>query len=52
MKNKKTISKVSQSFNKASGPKLKNQVNPEVKEKKKTSHNNFYRALEAFSDCV
>ena len=52
MKDKKTISKTNQTLNPTSKQKLENQVNSIKKSKNKVNHNNFHRALEAFSDCV
>ena len=51
MKIKKTISKLKQTQTDSSKTKLESEVKIQSEEKK-INHNNFHRALEAFSDCV
>ena len=52
MKSKKTNPQPSQAQTVTSKSKLETQVKTHSKEIKKINHNNFHRALEAFSDCV
>jgi len=52
VKSKKTNSKLNQAQTEASKSKLESEVKIQSKEKAKINHNKFYRALEAFSDCV
>ena len=52
MKRKKTNSKLNQAQTDVSKSKLESEVKIQSKEKAKINHNKFYRALEAFSDCV
>jgi|TARA_B110000902_G_scaffold89531_1_gene106388 hypothetical protein len=52
VKSKKTNSKLNQAQTDASKSKPESEVKIQSKEKAKINHNKFYRALEAFSDCV
>ena len=52
VKIKKTNSKLNQAQTDASKSKPESEVKIQSKEKAKINHNKFYRALEAFSDCV
>jgi len=52
VKRKKTNSQLNQVQTHTSKSKLKSEVTTQSKEIKKINHNNFHRALEAFSDCV
>ena len=52
VKIKKTISKIKLTQTDSSKTKLESEVKIQSREKKKINHNNFRRALEAFSDCV
>ena len=52
MKNKKTKPQLNQAQIDASKSKIESEVKTQSKEIKKINHNNFHRALEAFSDCV
>jgi len=52
VKSKKINSKPNQLQTEASKSELESEVKIQSKEKKKINHNKFYRALEAFSDCV
>ena len=52
MKNKKANPQLSQAQTDTSKSKLESEVKTHSKEIKKINHNNFHRALEAFSDCV
>ena len=52
VESKKTNSKLNQAQTDASKSKPESEVKIQSKEKAKINHNKFYRALEAFSDCV
>ena len=52
MKRKKTNPQLNQVQTDTSNLKLESEVKTQSKEIKKINHNNFHRALEAFSDCV
>ena len=52
MKSKKTNPKLNQAQIDASKSKIESEVKAHPKVIKKIDHNNFHRALEAFSDCV
>ena len=52
VKSKKTKSELNQAQVDVSKLKIENEVKAHSKVIKKIDHNNFHRALEAFSDCV
>ena len=52
VKSKKTKPQLNQAQIDASKSKIESEVKTQSKEIKKINHNNFHRALEAFSDCV
>jgi len=52
VKSKKTKSQLNHAQIDASKSKIKSEVKTHSKVIKKINHNNFHRALEAFSDCV
>ena len=52
VKSKKTNSQLNQGQTETSKSKIESEVKTHSKEIKKINHNNFHRALEAFSDCV
>ena len=52
MKSKKTKSQLNQAQVDVSKSKIEGEVKTHSKVIKKIDHNNFHRALEAFSDCV
>ena len=52
MKSKKTKSELNQAQVDVSKSKIESEVKAHSKVIKKIDHNNFHRALEAFSDCV
>ena len=52
MKSKKTKSQLNQAQVDVSKSKIESVVKAHSKVIKKIDHNNFHRALEAFSDCV
>jgi len=52
VKSKKTRSQLNQPQIDASKSKIESEVKTHSKVIKKINHNNFHRALEAFSDCV
>ena len=52
VKSKKTNPQLNQAQIDASKPKIESEVKTHSKVIKKIDHNNFHRALEAFSDCV
>ena len=52
VKSKKTKPQLNQAQIEASKSKIESEVNANSKIIKKIDHNNFHRALEAFSDCV
>jgi len=49
---KQTISQLNQVQTEVTKSKLESEVKTHSKEMKKINNKNFYRALEAFSDCV
>ena len=52
VKSKKTKSQLNQTHVDVSKSKIESEVKAHSKVIKKIDHNNFHRALEAFSDCV
>ena len=52
VKSKKTSSNPNQAQTDDSKSKLESEVKIQSKQKAQINHNKFYRALEAFSDCV
>jgi inorganic pyrophosphatase/exopolyphosphatase len=52
VKSKKTKFQLNQAQVNVSKSKIKSEVKADSKVIKKIDHNNFHRALEAFSDCV
>ncbi|MDA9093438.1 hypothetical protein N9K20_00900 [Methylophilaceae bacterium] len=52
MKSKKTNPRLNQAQTGTSKSKFQSEFKTHSKEIKKINHNNFHRALEAFSDCV
>ena len=52
MKSKKTNPRLNQAQTVTSNLKFQSELKTHSKEIKKINHNNFHRALEAFSDCV
>ena len=52
VKSKKTKSQLNQAHVDVSKSKIEGEVKTHSKVIKKIDHNNFHRALEAFSDCV
>jgi len=52
VKSKKTNPQLNQAQIDASKSKIESEVKTNSKVIKKINHNNFHRALEAFSDCV
>ena len=52
MQSKKTEPQMNQAQANVSKSKIESEVKAHSKEIKKIDHNNFHRALEAFSDCV